>query len=77
MAEHTPHAYEQMLELPDRVVVPFTGMRCENTDGTPFHTHGVQPDLAVNRSIAGVAAGRDEALEVAKTWLENHASSPR
>ena len=65
------------LHLPDRVVVPFTGMRCENRDGTPFHTHGVQPDIAVNRTIAGVAAGRDEALEVAETWLKNHAPPPR
>ncbi|MBL8165925.1 MAG: hypothetical protein JNJ61_28325 [Anaerolineae bacterium] len=32
-------------------------------DGSPLFTVGITPDILVERTLAGVAAGRDELLE--------------
>lgn len=45
--------------------VVFTGMRVTRHDGGPHHGVGIQPDVPVERTRAGVAAGRDEVLEAA------------
>lgn len=41
----------------------FSGMRVTKHDGSRFHLVGVQPTIPASRTIAGVAAGRDEVLE--------------
>ncbi len=42
----------------------FTGMRVTRHDGrSPHHLVGVQPDVALAPTLAGVRAGRDEVLE--------------
>jgi C-terminal processing protease CtpA/Prc len=41
----------------------FTGMRVRKHDGTQHHLIGVLPTVPAGRTIAGVAAGRDEVLE--------------
>ena len=43
--------------------IVFSGMRVTRHDGTPFHNEGVQPDVTVLPTRAGIEAGRDEVLE--------------
>ena len=56
--------------LPSGVVVYWTGMRVEKHDGSQHHGVGIQPQVPVERTRAGIAAGKDEillrGLEVAK-----------
>lgn len=50
---------------------PWTGMRVLRQDGIPFNGTGVAPDYYVEKSIKGVAEGRDEYIEyVLKSLLE-------
>lgn len=51
-------------EVPSGFSIAFTGMRVTHHDGqTPFHLTGVRPDVAIEPTIAGLRAGRDEVLE--------------
>ena len=43
--------------------VTFTGMRVRKRDDTPHHGVGIKPTIPVSRTLNGVIAGRDEALE--------------
>jgi C-terminal processing protease CtpA/Prc len=43
--------------------VVFTGMKVLKHDGSRHHGVGIQPTVAVARTRAAVAAGRDELLE--------------
>ena len=47
----------------------FTGLRVTKSDGSRFHLIGIQPTIPVSRTIAGVAAGRDEVLEKALDYV--------
>jgi hypothetical protein len=47
----------------------FTGRRVTKMDGHQHHLVGVQPTIAASRTIAGVAAGRDEVLERALAYV--------
>jgi hypothetical protein len=51
--------------LPGGYTVVFTGMKVLKHDGSVHHGVGIQPTILVHRTIAGVAAGRDEMLEAA------------
>ncbi|MBN2206475.1 MAG: peptidase S41, partial [Candidatus Aminicenantes bacterium] len=53
------------LSLPGGYTVSWTGMRVEKIDGGRHHGVGIVPDIAVERTIRGVRAGRDEFLEKA------------
>ena len=55
--------------VPSGMVVRFTGMRVTRHDGTPFHLAGVRPTVAVEPTVAGIRAGRDEVLEQALAHL--------
>jgi C-terminal processing protease CtpA/Prc len=48
--------------LPGDVHVSFTGMRVLKHDGSQHHGVGIAPTVPVSRTIAGVAAGKDEIL---------------
>jgi C-terminal processing protease CtpA/Prc len=49
---------------PGGFTVRFTGMRVTRHDGrSPHHLLGVQPDVKVAPTLAGLRAGRDEVLE--------------
>ena len=48
----------------------FTGRRVTKLDGSRHHLLGVQPTIPASRTIAGVAAGRDEVLEKALAYVE-------
>jgi C-terminal processing protease CtpA/Prc len=45
-------------------------MKVTNHDGTQFHQIGIQPTIPLERSIAGIRAGKDEFLERALTIIK-------
>jgi C-terminal processing protease CtpA/Prc len=49
--------------LPGGYRVYWTGMKVLKHDGSRHHGVGIQPTVPVNRTIQGVAQGRDEVLE--------------
>lgn len=51
------------IDLPGGYSMSFTGMKTLKHDGSLHHGVGIRPTIAVSRTIAGLAAGRDEALE--------------
>jgi C-terminal processing protease CtpA/Prc len=51
--------------VPGGFRIVFTGMKVTRLDGRQHHLVGVQPTHPVERTLAGVRAGRDEELEVA------------
>jgi hypothetical protein len=52
------------IRLPGGFDLFFTGRRVTRHDGhSPFHLIGVKPDVAVNPTVAGLRAARDEVLE--------------
>jgi len=51
--------------LPGGYSVAWTGMKVVKHDGSQHHTIGILPTVPCRRTIAGVAAGRDELLEKA------------
>jgi len=53
------------LLLPASYRMSFTSLHVLRFDGSPLFTVGVQPTIPVERTRDGVAAGRDELLEVA------------
>ena len=61
--------------LPSGVRFYFTSMRVTRHDGTPYHRDGLEPDEAVVPTLAGIAAGHDEALDRAISLIEK--SAPR
>jgi hypothetical protein len=59
----------RVVELPGGYEIRFTGIKVVNYDGSQHHGRGIQPDLLVRRTRQGVAAGRDEVLEEALSFL--------
>lgn len=53
--------------LPNGFRITFTSLMVTKFDGAPLMTVGILPTLPVERTLAGVAAGRDELLEAAFT----------
>lgn len=51
------------LWLPGGYLVVFTGMRVRKQNGSRHHGVGVVPTVPVERTLAGLRAGRDEVLE--------------
>jgi C-terminal processing protease CtpA/Prc len=49
--------------LPGGYSVSWTGMQVLKHDGSRHHGVGIRPTIPVQRTRAGVAAGRDELLE--------------
>jgi C-terminal processing protease CtpA/Prc len=49
--------------LPGGYQVWWTGMKVLKQDGTRHHGVGIQPTVPAAKTLAGVAAGRDEILE--------------
>ena len=51
-------------DVPSGFVIGFTGMKVTRHDGrSAFHLIGVEPDIPVAPTIAGLRSGRDEVLE--------------
>jgi hypothetical protein len=51
--------------LPGGYGFVFTGMKVLKHDGSPHHLVGILPTIPVHRTLAGIAAGRDELLDAA------------
>jgi Peptidase family S41 len=51
--------------VPGDYQITFTGMKVTRMDGRQHHIVGVQPTHPVERTLAGILAGRDEELEAA------------
>ena len=51
--------------LPGGFTIAWTGMKVVKHDGSRHHTIGVKPTIPCHRTIAGVAAGKDEFLDKA------------
>ena len=60
----------QVFDVPSGARISFTGMRVTRHDGGRHHLLGVAPTIPVARTIAGVAAGRDEVLEAGIAALQ-------
>jgi hypothetical protein len=59
-------------DVPGGFSVVFTGMRVTRHDGhRPFHIEGVKPDIAIEPTLMGLRAGRDEVLERAVVHLRS------
>jgi C-terminal processing protease CtpA/Prc len=61
--------------LPGGIQVYFTGHDVRHADGRQLQRIGLQPDVPVSPTRAGLAAGRDELLEAAVRDLEGRAKS--
>lgn len=55
--------------LPGGLYLGFTGHDVRHADGRPLQRVGIVPDLLVQPTPAGIAAGRDEVLEAAVGYL--------
>jgi C-terminal processing protease CtpA/Prc len=55
--------------LPGGYGIHFTGERALRHDGSRHHGVGVKPTIPISRTLAGIAAGRDEVLERALKLL--------
>ena len=53
------------LRLPGGYSIGWTGMRVLKHDGSVHHGVGILPTVPVERTVEGIAAGRDEMLETA------------
>jgi C-terminal processing protease CtpA/Prc len=57
--------------LPGGYTVAWTGMKVLKHDGSQHHGIGILPTVPASRTRAGVAAGRDEILDSAVTYLKS------
>jgi C-terminal processing protease CtpA/Prc len=55
--------------LPGRARMTFSGHAVRHADGRQLQRLGLEPDVPVRQTIAGVRAGRDEVLEAALRYL--------
>lgn len=59
------------IDTPSGFRIIFTGMKVTHHDGTTrYHAIGTVPDVAVEPTLAGIRAGRDEVLEAALKLLD-------
>ena len=57
------------LSLPGGMYVQFTGQGVSHADGRQLQRVGLQPDIEVLPTLAGIRAGRDEVLDAAIDYL--------
>ena len=58
-----------VMRLPGGLRMQFTGQEVRHADGKQLQKIGIQPDVAVRPTIAGMRAGKDELLDRALGWL--------
>jgi C-terminal processing protease CtpA/Prc len=63
------NGYTTWVCLPGNLCVTFSGAGVRHGDGRQLQRVGLQPDIPVRPTIAGVRAGTDEVLERAVTYL--------
>ena len=57
------------VSVPGGITMMFSGHDVRHADGRQLQRVGIQPDLMVAPTVAGIAAGRDEILEAALELL--------
>jgi C-terminal processing protease CtpA/Prc len=57
------------LPLPGGIAMSFTGLGVYTLDGGQTHLIGLAPDIRVDRTISGIAQGRDELIEAAVRYI--------
>jgi len=62
--------------LPGGFTIAWTGMKVVKHDGSRHHAIGVKPTIPCHRTIAGVAAGKDEFLDKALEVINSAGSTP-
>jgi C-terminal processing protease CtpA/Prc len=62
--------------VPGGLRVGMSGAGVRNPDGSPLQRVGLQPDVLVRPTIAGIRAGRDEVLERAIAYLKTRSAAP-
>jgi len=65
------------LVVPGGIVIGFTGQDVRHADGRRLQRVGLVPEIRVDPTIAGIRAGRDEALERAVAYLRERGSRRR
>jgi C-terminal processing protease CtpA/Prc len=63
------------LVVPGGILVWFSGHDVRHADGRQLQRVGLQPDVPVRPTIAGIRAGRDEVLEKAAALLKSRAAA--
>jgi hypothetical protein len=58
------------IQLPGGYGISWTGMKVTKHDGSQYHGVGVAPTVQCERTVAGIAAGRDEVLDKAVEVVE-------
>ena len=61
-----------IIYLPGGFYIRWTGMKVTKHDGSQLHGIGITPDVYVERTPEGIAAGRDEVLEKAIELATKH-----
>lgn len=56
--------------LPGGITTNFTGHDVRHADGRQLQRVGIQPDILVEPTIAGIRSGKDEVLNAAKAFLK-------
>ena len=59
------------LALPGNILVSFSGQDVRHSNGGPLQRLGIQPNVSAPPTLAGIRAGRDEALEKALESFTN------
>jgi C-terminal processing protease CtpA/Prc len=62
--------------LPGNISITFTGHDVRHADGRQLQRVGLQPQVAVTPTIAGIRAGRDEVLETALKYVGGTGETP-
>ncbi|MBL7813918.1 MAG: hypothetical protein JNL70_02845 [Saprospiraceae bacterium] len=57
--------------LPSGISTQITGIGCYYPDGSDTQRIGIQPDIEVRPTKAGIMAGKDEVLEKAIEWIQS------
>jgi len=58
-----------VMRLPGGLRMSFTGQEVRHVDGRQLQRLGIQPDVVVRPTLAGLRAGKDDVLERALAWL--------
>jgi len=58
-----------VMRLPGGLRMSFTGQEVRHADGRQLQKVGIQPDVVVRPTLAGLRAGKDEVLDRALAWL--------
>lgn len=58
-----------IMRLPGGLRMSFTGQEVRHVDGRQLQQVGIQPDVVVRPTLAGLRAGKDEVLDRALAWL--------